>query len=111
MSTLETTGYQQDVLGIHILKDNLARLTYTFDWSEWLPAGTALSTVSYSLQVRANDPTPLISHGSGISGTNTFITLSGGGVGKVYTVTCQITLNNGNIDRRNFRVRVQARSA
>jgi uncharacterized protein YndB with AHSA1/START domain len=111
MSTLEITGYQRDTQGIYINKDPNARLTYTFEWADWLPAGTALSAVSYSLQVRANDPTPLVNHSSGISGTKTFITLSGGGAGKVYTVTAQITLNNGNIDRRNFRVRVENRSA
>jgi hypothetical protein len=111
MSTLEITGYQRDTQGIYINKDPNARLTYAFDWTEWLPAGTALTAVSYTLQVRANDPTPLVNNGSGISSNKTFITLSGGGAGKVYTVTAQITLDNGNIDRRNFRVRVENRSA
>jgi hypothetical protein len=111
MSTIEKTGYLRDQQGIFIDKDPNAKLTYTFEWNQWLPAGTVISAVSYSLQVRANDPTPLVNHGSGISGTKTFITLSGGGSGKVYTVTAQITLDNGNIDRRNFRVRVENRSA
>jgi hypothetical protein len=111
MSTIDKTGFLRDQQGIYILKDNNAKLTYSFDWSEWLPAGTSISAVSYALQVRANDPTPLVNHGSGISGTQTYVTLSGGGVDKVYTVTAQITLDNSNIDRRNFRVKVEARSA
>lgn len=111
MSTIEKTGYLQDQQGLYIPKDPNARLTYTFEWSEWLPQGTALSTVTYTLQVRANDPAPLVNHGSGISGTKTYVTLSGGGAGKVYTVTAQITLDNGNIERRNFRVKVENRSA
>lgn len=111
MSTIETTGFLQDQQGIYIPKDPQAKLTYTFDWVEWLPEGTALSTVTYTLQSRANDPTPLIDHGSGISGTKTYVTVSGGGAGKVYAITAQITLDNGNIDRRSFRVKVENRSA
>lgn len=111
MSTIEKTGFLRDQQGVYILKDPNARLTYTFEWTEWLPAGTSLSTVTYTLQVRANDPTPLVNHSSGITGTKTYITLSGGGAGKVYTVTAQITLDNGNIERRNFRVKVENRSA
>lgn len=111
MSTLEKTGYLQDQQGLYIPKDPQAKLTYTFDWVDWLPQGTALSTVSYSLQSRANDPTPLVNHGSGITGTKTYVTVSGGGVGKVYSITAQITLDNGEIDRRSFRVKVENRSA
>jgi len=111
MSTLEITGYQRDQQGIWIAKDPSARLTYTLEWAEWLPLGTALSAVAYTLQVRANDPAPLVNHANGITGTKTYITVSGGGAGKVYTVTAQITLDNGNIERRNFRVKVENRSA
>jgi hypothetical protein len=111
MSTLEKTGYLRDTQGIYIAKDPEAKLTYTFDWSEWLPAGTSIVAVNYTLQVRVNDPEPLVRESQGITGTKTFVTLSGGGAGKVYTVTAQITLDNSEIDRRNFRIKVENRSA
>ena len=112
MSTLEKTGYLQDQQGIYILKDPNARLIYTFDWSEWLPVGDTVTSVNYTLQVRTNDPTPLIRQSQGVqSGTKTYVEISGGGAGKVYTVTAQIGTNNGSIDRRNFRIKVENRSA
>jgi hypothetical protein len=111
MSTIETTGFLRDQQGIYIPKDPSAKLTYTFDWVEWLPVGASLSTVTYTLQSRANDPTPLVNHVSGISGTKTYVTVSGGGAGKVYSITAEVTLDNGNIDRRSFRVKVENRSA
>ena len=112
MSTLEITGYRKDAQGIYILKDPSAELVYTFDWSEWLPTGATLSSVNYTLQVRANDPSPLVRLTQGVSGGNkTYVELGGGQVGKVYTVTAQIVTSDGSIDRRNFRVQVENRSA
>jgi hypothetical protein len=111
MSTIDKTGFMKDVQGIYINKDPNARLTYTFDWSEWLPQGATISNVTYTLQVRANDPAPLVRQSQGIQGTKTFVELSGGQVGKVYTVTAQLTTSDGSIDRRNFRVQIENRSA
>lgn len=111
MSTIDKTGFMKDVQGIYIVKDPDAQLIYTFDWSEWLPAGDAISNVTYTLQVRANDPAPLVRESQGRQGSKTFVELSGGQVGKVYTVTAEITTEDGSIDRRNFRVKVENRSA
>jgi hypothetical protein len=112
MSTIDTTGFQRDQQGIWILKDPSAQLVYTFDWSQWLTGNDTVSAVTYTLQVRANDPAPLTKTTSGISeGTKTFVELAGGQVGKIYTVTAEITTAVGLVDRRNFRVRVENRSA
>jgi hypothetical protein len=112
MSTLETTGYQKDQQGIYILHDPLAKLVYVFDWSEWLSEGNTVASVNYTLQVRANDPTPLIRVSQGVqSGTKTYVEISGGGAGKVYTVTAAIVTSDSAEDRRNFRVKVENRSA
>jgi hypothetical protein len=112
MSTISRTGYEQDSQGIWISKDPNARLTYSFDWSEWLPTGDTISTVNYTLQVRANDPAPLVRQSQGVqSGTITYVEISGGGAGKIYTVTAAITTVDGLLDRRNFRVKVENRSA
>lgn len=106
------TGYEQDTLGAWIKKDPQAELIYSMDWSEWLPQGDTLASVSYSLQVRANDPQPLIKSNEGVqSGTISFVELSGGQVGKTYTVTAAITTTDGLLDRRSFRLKVENRSA
>ena len=105
------TGFEQTIQGLTIKKDTEAQLIYTFDWSEWLPTGDSLSTHEYVITARANDPDPLIKVSSGITGATTYVELSDGQEGKTYTVTCKITTNDGLIDRRNFRVKVLARSA
>lgn len=105
------TGFYQTIQGLTIQKDTEAQLVYTFEWSEWLPTGDSLSTVSYSIATRANDPDPLIKEAESIAGTQTWIELSNGQEGKTYVVTCAITTTDGLEDRRNFRVKVLARSA
>ena len=105
------TGFEQTVQGLTIQKDTEAQLFYTFDWVDWLPDGDALDTVEYTVQARANDPDPLVKESEGITGTKTYIELSNGQVDKTYIVTAKITTQDGLIDRRSFRVRVQDRSA
>jgi hypothetical protein len=113
MTTVTKTGYERDTIGLWISKDVEARLTYTFDWTDWLPTGDTISAVAYTLQTRANDPDPLIKHSEGRVAGNlkTYIELGGGNVGKVYSITCQVTTVDGLIDRRSFRVKVENRSA
>ena len=106
------TGYQQDKDGVWIQKDRLATLTYSMDWSEWLPTGTSIASVSYTLTNPQYNPTPLTIASSGVEGGDTtYAVLSAGTKGKIYTVTAQITLDNSQTDRRSFRVRVEDRSA
>jgi hypothetical protein len=106
------TGFQQTIQGLTISKDPEAQLTYTLDWSEWLPTGDTVSTVVWTIGARANDPAPLEQESAGVQdSTKTYIELSGGQVNKVYTVTAKVTTADGLIDRRNFRVKVVNRSA
>lgn len=107
------TGYLKDTQGSWIAKDPQAQLIYSMDWTEWLVSGDTLSSATYALQVRANDPQPLVKESQGLSaGSNlTYVELSGGQVGKVYTVTATITTANGLEDRRSFRIKVENRSA
>lgn len=110
--TITRTGYEKDTQGSWIAKDPSAQLVYSMDWSEWLPVGDTVASVTYTLQVRANDPAPLVRQSQGVqSGTLTYVELSGGAVSKVYTVTAAITTTDGNTDRRSFRVKVENRSA
>lgn len=106
------TGYKQDTQGVYIEKDRLATLTYSMDFSDWLPTGTSISSVSYTLTNPAYNPTPMTINSSGVQAGNlTYAVLSAGTKGKIYTVTAQITLDNGQTDRRYFRVKVDDRSA
>jgi hypothetical protein len=106
------TGYKQDTQGTYIVKDRLATLTYSMNWSEWLPTGASVASVSYSLTNPTYNPTPMTISTSGVSGGNvTFVVLAAGTAGKIYTVTAQITLDNSQVDRRSFRVKVENRSA
>ena len=110
--TITQTGYYQDNQGSWISKDPSAKLTYSMEWADWLLGTDTIQTVSYSLQVRANDPAPLVKSTEGInSGHITYVELTGGQVGKVYTITAAITTVDGLEDRRSFRVKVENRSA
>ena len=106
-----STGYVQTTQGLQIEKDTEARLTYTFDWVDWLPTGDTLSTVNYTISARANDPDPLVRVSQGIQGAKTYVQLRDGQEGKTYVVTAAVTTTDGLIDRRYFRVKVLARSA
>ena len=106
-----TTGFVQTTQGLQIDKDTEARLTYTFDWVDWLPTGDTLSTVDYTIAARVNDPDPLVRVSQGIQGAKTYVQLRDGQEGKTYVVTAAVTTTDGLIDRRYFRVKVLARSA
>jgi len=107
-----TTGFQIVNELLTIKKDPQAVLTYTFDWSQWLANNDELSTVTYTLQVRANDPQPIVQVDSGIiNGNQTWVKISGGQLERTYVVTALVTTAQGLIDRRNFRINVVNRSA
>ena len=113
--TITISGYQQDNQGAWIAKDPTAQLVYSLDWTQWLNTNDVVQSISVTLQVRANDPQPLVLVNSGIStnssGKITFTELSGGQLGKVYTVTTTVTTQDGLIDSRSFRVKIENRSA
>ena len=106
------SGFVQTIQGLTIEKDVEAQLIYTFDWSDWLPPNDSISFTEYTITARANDPDPLLKVSEGVQdGAKTYVELSDGQLGKSYTVTCLINTAQGLIDRRNFRVKILARSA
>lgn len=111
MSTI--TGYKQDTQGAWIAKDPESQLVYSMDWSEWLSTGQSIVAVDYTENSRINDTAPLVIESEGVTnaGTLTYAEISGGAVGKVYTVTAEITTDDGAIDRRAFKIRVENRYA
>lgn len=110
MSTI--TGYKQDTQGAYIMKDPVAQLVYSMDWSEWLAQGQTITSVNYTENSRVNDTAPLVIESEGVQGgLVTYAEISGGAVGKTYIVTAEITTDDGSIDRRAFKILVQNRLA
>ena len=64
---------------------------------------------SVTSKVTSNDPDPVVAAGSGVIGNKTYARLQGGVAGKQYTVTQQVTTNDGLVDRRSYRVYVENR--
>jgi len=103
------TGYLKDNQGIYIRKDPIANIVYALDWIDYLKSGDGLASVTASISTITGDATPLrfpTNAGTdvGISGTKTQIRLSGGTVGKSYTIRITITTTDGDTDTRQFRV-------
>lgn len=106
-------GFVKTSNGLEVVKDTEGQLTYTFDWTDWLESGDTIDTVTYTVAARRNDPTPLTIESSGITGSDkkTYVEISGGAKGKVYIITSKVETSDGIIDRRNFRMKVEDRTA
>jgi hypothetical protein len=99
------TGFQEDRVGVYIEKDPFAVLDYTLDWTNWMPDGDTISSVSVAADAGITvDST---------SNTNYIVTafISGGTAGTIYNVEYRITTSNGLKDSRNFRIKVLERQA
>lgn len=105
-----TTGFQQDNTGAFVDKDTSAELTYTVDWSSWLPTGATITTATWTVENPTGDAVPLVNEATSNTTTRASIVLSGGTAGYVYKVYNTITTSSGSIDRRFFRVKVKERS-
>jgi hypothetical protein len=99
------TGFQEDRVGAYIEKDPYAVLDYSLDWTNWMPSGDTITSIS-------------ITADTGItidSTTNTdYIAtayISGGTAGTIYNVEYKIVTTNGLQDSRNFRIKVVERQA
>ena len=108
MATL--TGFQQDNTGAYIEKDPTAKLTYTVDWSLWLPTGQTISSSSWTLETDSGDGSPLVNHATSSTTNSASIIIGGGSAGSIYKVYNTITTSGGSIERRYFRLRVKERS-
>jgi hypothetical protein len=97
MATL--TGFKTDRVGAYIEKDPYAQLDYSLDFSNYLPTGDTISTVSITVDSNSN--------------TDTVATaiISGGTAGTIYNVEFKITTANALQDSRNFRIKVLEKQA
>jgi len=105
---ISQTGYSLDQQGSYITKDPAATLTYSVDWSDWLPGEETVSTSTFSQESVHTTANLTVGSAATVGGV-TSSTISGGAVGQVYTVLNTITTNNGLTDARRFKIRVDKR--
>lgn len=110
MTRPQVTGYMRDVQGVYIEKDPEAELIYTLDWTDWLQTNDTIVSVTYAVTpTAAAQDIDIMESGVNID-VYTYVKLNKGIVNEVYTVTAEVTTDNGLVDRRSFRVKVKNRS-
>lgn len=108
--TVTKTGFQKDFKGSWIAKDPDAQLVYSVDWAtEWLPTGSSVSSVAHTIApTSATDPLTIVTQGVQDGGV-TYVELSGGEAGEIYTVESTVTLDDGAVESRSYRIKVEER--
>ena len=107
------TGFNKDSKGIFIVKDPTANVAYTLDWSEYLPTGDIISSVSVTIETISGDLTPLAfptdeaTDVNIVSDNKIKIRLSAGSTGNVYQIATTIVTDGSDVDTRRFRVVVK----
>jgi len=109
MATL--TGFKTDSQGTYIEKDPFAKLDYTLDFTDYMPAGDTIATHTVTAQTITGDATPLVIASS--SNTTLLVTaiIQAGTAGKIYNIEYRIVTANNKQDSRNIRIKVLERSA
>lgn len=105
------TGFKQDQVGAYIDKDPYAVLDYTLDWTNWMPAGDTITTVTITAQTISGDTAPLAIDSTTNTDYLATANISGGTVGNIYNVEYKIDTTNGLKDSRNIRITVIERQA
>lgn len=107
------TGFLKDQTGSYIPKDPSAVLTYTVEWSEWLPTSDTILSTTFTITPITGDPagTALRVVSSGNTSTKSYAIIDRGTSGEIYTVAVFVITNNGNRDTRRFRIKVNERYA
>ncbi len=109
MATL--TGYKQDRVGQFIEKDPFAVLDFSLDFTNWMPTGDTLSSITVTAETIANDSSPLVIDSTNNTNYLATANISGGTAGKIYNVEYKIITTNSIKDSRNIRIKVLERQA
>tara|TARA_B100000683_G_C12255352_1_gene459274 strand:+ start:69 stop:398 length:330 start_codon:yes stop_codon:yes gene_type:complete len=109
MATL--TGYKQDRVGQFIEKDPFAVLDFSLDFTNWMPQGDTLSTITVTAESIAGDAAPLVIDSTNKTNFVATANISGGTAGNIYNVEYKIVTNNSLKDSRNIRIKVIERQA
>tara|TARA_R110000803_G_scaffold191031_1_gene253676 strand:- start:649 stop:978 length:330 start_codon:yes stop_codon:yes gene_type:complete len=107
MATL--TGFKEDRVGSFIDKDPYAVLDYSLDWTNWMPAGDTITTLTVTAETIAGDSSPLTIDSNSNTDYVATANISAGTVGNIYNVEYKIITTNGLRDSRNFRIKVVER--
>ena len=84
-------------------KDPDETLDYTWDWSQILPTGDTISTVTWTV------PSGLVRENAVNTTTTATLWISGGTVGERYPVACKVTTVAGRILERTQPIEVVPR--
>jgi hypothetical protein len=106
--TIRQTGFLKDHIGTYIVKDATAELQYGMDWSEWLELGDDIVTTTWTVETTGTS-IALVANNGGQLDDVALVTITGGTVGEIYTVRNTIETDQGYIDSRRFRVKVENR--
>ena len=105
------TGYKKDQVGSYIEKDPYAVLDYTLDWTNWMPNGDTISSISITAETISGDSAPLTIDSTNFTNYLATANISGGTAGNIYNVEYKIVTNNSLQDSRNIRIKVLERQA
>lgn len=91
-------------------KDPSAVLPYSVDWSEWISDIPGESVASASWAIDSPPDASLTIGSTSVAGSVATAVVSGGTVGRSYSLRCRITTSpSGYIDDRTISVRVENR--
>lgn len=89
------------------LKDPGSRIDYAVDWGASYLDGQVVAGSAWN--VFPDEPGGIVVEASSFDLARTSVTLSGGVLGHVYSVTNRVTLSDGRADERSITVRVEDR--
>jgi len=110
------TGFKRDAKGLFIEKDPFATLDYTLDFTNWMPAGYTIASLSVTSTNVNGDSTSLAIDATTHTNYLASAVISGGEGGQIYNVEYRITIAQSDStadkqDSRNFRIKVVERQA
>tara|TARA_B100001964_G_scaffold182827_1_gene202368 strand:- start:452 stop:781 length:330 start_codon:yes stop_codon:yes gene_type:complete len=109
MATL--TGFKEDRVGVYIDKDPYAILDYSLDWTNWMPSGDVIDSITVTAETITGDASALAVDSSSATDYVVTAVISAGTAGNIYNVEYRIITDNGKRDSRNIRIRVVERQA
>ena len=108
MATL--TGFKRDAKGVFIEKDPFATLDYTLDFTNWVPEGYTIASLTVTASNVNDDSTSLVVDSTSHTNYLASAILSGGEAGQIYNVEYRVTFSTSDStadrqDSRNFRIK------